>query len=139
MRKQSIAALCPCGSQRAFAGCCGPYLAGTAAPPTAEALMRSRYTAYSRGDAAYLLRTWHPATRPSELAMEAEVRWFDLQVLATSGGQAGDDSGTVHFCARYKINGKARRLEENSRFARLADGWYYLDGEAVAGKVEPRP
>ena len=47
---------CPCGSSAELETCCGQYLDGVAAP-TAEKLMRSRYTAFvlERGD--YLAAT----------------------------------------------------------------------------------
>ena len=106
---------CPCGSGQTFERCCAPYLSGEQFPLAAEALMRSRYTAYHEGDSAYLLDTWHPDTRPPTLSLEPEVHWIGLKVLETSQGQADDEFCTVHFQARYKVNGKAGRLEENSR------------------------
>ena len=69
---------CPCGSGRAFTACCGPYLAGTALPETAEALMRSRYTAYARRDGAYLSATWHPTTRRVDLGLDGKFAWFSV-------------------------------------------------------------
>jgi SEC-C motif-containing protein len=61
---------CPCGSGKPFDECCGPALAGVRPAADAAALMRSRYTAFARGDAAYLRVTWHPSTRPAELALD---------------------------------------------------------------------
>ena len=57
-------ALCPCGGPN-LSTCCGPYIAGAAIPDTAEALMRSRYTAYTQRNEAYLRATWHPSTLPA--------------------------------------------------------------------------
>ena len=54
---------CPCGSGRAFGACCGPALSGERPAPTAEALMRSRYTAFTLRDTAYLLASWHQIGR----------------------------------------------------------------------------
>lgn len=118
---------CPCGRPAAFADCCGRYLSGQAAPD-AEALMRSRYTAYTLGDEAYLLATWHPDTRPATLGLADETppRWLGLSVkrhLATDSEHA-----VVEFVARYKVAGRAFRLHETSRFERLAGDWYYRDG-----------
>lgn len=121
---------CPCDSGRPFSLCCAPYLAGASAAPSAEALMRSRYCAYTRRDAAYLSRTWHPSTRPTVLELEDEgLRWLGLKILKCTAGGAGDDSGTVEFVARYKVGGKAGRMHEVSRFVREGGAWYYLDGD----------
>ena len=121
---------CPCGSTRRYAVCCGPCLAGDLQPVTAEALMRSRYCAYVLGHEDYLLRTWHPSTRPARLddSTGDAVRWLGLKILRTAEGGANDRRGTVAFVARYKVGGEAHRLSETSRFVREADGWFYIDG-----------
>src|SRR6478672_10872304 len=77
-------ATCPCGGP-SLASCCGPYLAGAAVPATAEALMRSRYTAYTQRNEAYLRATWHPDTRPNEpiLAENETIQWLGLEVKST--------------------------------------------------------
>jgi len=90
--------------------------------------MRSRYCAYVRGLEAYLLDTWHSATRPKDsLAFDARLRWLGLEVrrhVATAGNEA-----EVEFIARSKLGGRAHRLHETSRFVREGDRWYYVDGE----------
>lgn len=123
--------LCPCDSGQPFAACCGPYLAGNKSASTAEALMRSRYCAYTRRDAAYLLRTWHPSTRPAVLDLEQDdgLRWLGLKILSRSAGGTEDGEGTVEFVARYKVGGKAGRMHEVSRFVREEGAWHYLEGE----------
>ncbi|MGD9786609.1 MAG: YchJ family protein [Sulfuricellaceae bacterium] len=118
---------CPCGSGKAFEACCGPYLAGAPAP-TPEALMRSRYTAYTLGDKDYLERTWHPSTRPADLELEKDVKWLGLKVVEARGGEQ-DETGTVRFVARFKVGGRGHRMEETSRFVREAGRWFYLDGD----------
>lgn len=114
-----------------YADCCGRYLEGKEAAPTAEALMRSRYTAYTleRGD--YLLATWHPGTRPVslELAGEPRRKWLGLEVRRHE--QVEPDHAIVEFVARYKVNGRAHRLHEISRFMREAGRWLYVDGDIV--------
>ena len=121
---------CPCGSGLAYPACCGRWHAGAEhlQAPSAEALMRSRYTAYVREDAAYLLATWHPSTRPpaEALAFEPGLRWLGLEVRhhASSG-----DTATVTFVARSKLGGRAHRLQETSRFAREGGRWTYVDGD----------
>jgi SEC-C motif-containing protein len=124
---------CPCGSGHRFSACCGPYLDGTALPETAEVLMRSRYTAYTLGDAAYLTATWHPTTRRKDLGLDEPVKWIGLEVLRCEAGGPGDTRGKVAFVARYKVGGRAHRLHEVSRFQRRDGRWYYLDGELDPG------
>jgi len=129
-----MAALCPCGSGASFPDCCRPYLRGEADAPTAEALMRSRYCAFVRRDAAHLARTWHPSTRPLDLESEFEdVQWRALEVLSATGGGEDDDTGTVTFVAHYAtgaISMGAHR--ETSRFARVDGRWLYVDGDVTA-------
>ena len=92
--------------------------------------MRSRYTAYVRGRADYLLQTWHPATRPAALDLSSEpTRWLGLQILRAVAGGSEDAQGIVEFVARYKVGGKAYRLREVSRFVREAGRWFYQDAE----------
>ncbi len=91
--------------------------------------MRSRYTAFARGDASYLLATWHPLTRPSRVQMDPAQHWIGLRILHTEAGAQDDDTGTVEFVARFKRNGRATRLQELSRFEKLDGRWYYLDGD----------
>lgn len=123
---------CPCGSGKAFGSCCGPRHDGSRPAPDAEALMRSRYSAFVLGNAAYLLATWHPDTRPGRLDLdEAPVpRWLGLQVKRHE--VLGPDEARVEFVARYKIGGRAFRLHETSRFTRRDGSWYYVDGEMHA-------
>ena len=123
--------LCPCGTHRDYAACCGRYHAGEAAPD-AEALMRSRYSAFVLGDADYLRITWHPDTRPIELGLDApgapKTVWLGLTVK--SHRITGPDTAEVAFVARYRIGGgSAVRMQENSRFVRLDGRWVYVDGE----------
>jgi SEC-C motif domain protein len=110
-----------------YAACCGRYHHGEAAP-TAEALMRSRYAAFAVGDAAYLRRTWDPATRPRRLHLDPATRWTGLEVLSTTGGGPADDAGTVAFRA-HRTGGT---LEERSAFRREAGRWLYV-GPLTAG------
>jgi len=108
--------------------CCGRFHAGAPAPD-AEALMRSRYSAYVLGLEGYLLATWHPATRPAALELNATPRpqWLGLAVKSHMPLDARQ--ATVEFVARYKINGRAFRLHETSRFEHAGGRWLYVDGE----------
>lgn len=120
---------CPCGRPLAYAACCGRYHAGEPAPD-AESLMRSRYSAYVRRDADYLLRTWHASTRPATLSLDepagARTSWLGLAVQRAA--DTGPDAAEVEFVARYRTGGgSAVRMAEHSRFVREEGQWYYLD------------
>jgi len=120
---------CPCGSNKTYIECCGRYLDGTAIPATAEALMRSRYTAYTLLREDFLLATWHVSTRPAQLdlAEEAANKWLGLQVKHHE--RQDDTHAVVEFVARYKIGGRAHRMHEVSRFIREDGRWFYVSGE----------
>jgi SEC-C motif domain protein len=116
---------CPCGLGEDYGSCCGRLHAGAPAP-TAEALMRSRYSAFAVGDAGYLLRTWHPSARPPDLSLDPDLRWTRLAVLETRDGGLFDDTGTVQFRAMYVQQGRRGVLAETSRFVRHGKRWTYL-------------
>jgi SEC-C motif-containing protein len=126
---------CPCGHADAkgrllsYDRCCGRYIDHWEAlpAPDAEALMRSRYTAFVREDATYLLATWHGSQRPQALDFEPAARWLGLEVKAFE--PTGEDTAEVEFVARYRLAGRAVRLHERSRFVREGGRWYYVDGE----------
>ncbi|WP_372352094.1 YchJ family protein [Streptomyces sp. KL116D] len=124
-------ATCACGLPRAYEGCCGRYHSGGAAAPTAEALMRSRYCAFTRRDAGYLLRTWHPDTRPPGIDFDPALSWTGLEIQETTEGSAFHQKGTVTFRARYRDGGRAGALHERSRFVRVAGAWVYVDGDFI--------
>ncbi len=91
--------------------------------------MRSRYSAFARGETDYLLATWHPETRPSRVRLDPGQKWIGLSIKATEAGQQEQGEGTVEFVARFKVAGKGHRLHERSRFEKIDGSWYYLDGE----------
>ena len=117
---------CPCGSGAPYDDCCGRYHRGAATAPTAEALMRSRYSAFAVGDPAYLLRTWHPSTRPRTLTLDPDQQWSRLVVLAGTGGGLLDTEGTVEFRALWVHRGRSDALHERSRFVREDGQWLYV-------------
>jgi SEC-C motif-containing protein len=126
---------CPCGSGSALDSCCGPVVWDDKPAPTAERLMRSRYTAFVLEDEAHLLRTWHTSTRPAEVRFVPGQRWTGLQVLATVGGELLDQEGAVEFRAHHERRGRAQSLHELSRFVRDDAGrWVYLG--AVEAEVD---
>jgi SEC-C motif-containing protein len=122
---------CPCGSGAAYADCCGRWHAGPLhlQAPTAEALMRSRYSAYVLELSDYLRDTWHPSTRLAEpLRFGEGVRWLGLEVRRQVQTDAGH--AVVEFVARSKQGGRAARLHETSRFVHEDGRWFYVDGYA---------
>jgi SEC-C motif domain protein len=123
---------CPSGSGLPLGECCGRLHDGTATAATAEQLMRSRYSAFVLGDAAYLLATWHPSTRPRSLELDDAVRWTGLDVLGTTGGSLLAAEGTVEFRASYVIGHRPGAQHENSRFVRDGGQWRYLDGLSLS-------
>lgn len=120
---------CPCLSGEQYADCCGRFHRGDEAP-TAEQLMRSRYSAFVVRDAAYLLRTWHPDTRPAELELDPATEWRRLDIVSTSRGGPLDSEGTVEFKAHFRHDGERGVHHEKSRFLRVDRRWYYLDEAA---------
>lgn len=91
--------------------------------------MRSRYTAYAVGDTDHLFRTWHPATRPTEVELDGALRWTRLDILDV----AGDESeGVVEFAAHWTSGQAATRQDgvarERSTFTQRAGRWVYRDG-----------
>ncbi len=98
--------------------------------------MRSRYCAYVLGDIPYVLRTWHPSTRPAAIDPAAIPDWCGLDILRTEQGQAGDDQGIVEFRATALLQGKVFILHEVSRFVREAGQWLYVAGDITADSAQ---
>ena len=91
--------------------------------------MRSRFSAYTLGDDHYLLKSWHPTTRPQTLELNANQKWLGLKIKDTVNGET---ESYVEFVARFKIDGRGHRLHERSRFIKEGGHWYYVDGELKA-------
>lgn len=133
---------CPCLSGLTYAECCGRFHTGQAEAPTAEALMRSRFSAFATGDVAYLLHSWHPDTRPETLELDDTLRWYRLDILDTVAGSFPDSTGVVEFAAYWKRKpgqdpvpeGEPRNgmQQERSRFARHDRRWVYIDDQETA-------
>jgi SEC-C motif-containing protein len=120
---------CPCGSALGYGACCGRFHIGALhlQAPTAEALMRSRHSAYALGLHDYLLATWHASTRPASLEADPPgLKWLGLEVRSHEQQDAG--LATVEFVARSKLGGRAQRLHAISRFVREDGRWFYVDG-----------
>ena len=117
---------CPCGSGATYLACCARLHAGQADATTAEQLMRARYSAFAKGDAAYLLKSWSRETRPARLdALEARD-WIGLEIEATE--DLGINEASVTFTARYRVGEAEGRLRERSVFRREDGRWVYVDG-----------
>lgn len=120
---------CPCGRNAALPACCARYI-GTGVPaPDAESLMRSRYTAFVRGDTAHLLATWHAGTRPASIELDDGVKWLGLDVKRHTPVDA--THAEVEFVARSRAKGRGQRLHERSRFVREDGHWFYVDGDIL--------
>ncbi len=121
---------CPCGRPLPYARCCQALHDGTPAAD-AEALMRSRYSAYVLGLEDYLQDTWHSSTRPTGPLFDGETqpKWIGLEVRSFKA--TGDNTAEVEFLARCRIGGRAQRMHELSRFVREDGRWFYLDGDQL--------
>ncbi|MCP2048479.1 UNVERIFIED_ORG: SEC-C motif-containing protein [Paenarthrobacter nicotinovorans] len=122
---------CPCLSGEQYDQCCGRFHRGEADAPTAEQLMRSRYSAFVVLDPLYLLRTWHSSTRPASMDLDPDLQWRRLDILGISKGGPLDSSGTVEFAAHYRSDGERGVQRELSRFVREGKRWYYVDGDVL--------
>jgi SEC-C motif-containing protein len=118
--------MCPCGLPQPYGLCCGRFHRGEAAAPTAELLMRSRFTAFAVRDAPYLMQTWHPSTRPRRLRIDPTDRWTRLEILGRTGGGLLESVATVEFRAHHLHRGLPDVMHENSRFQRDDGRWSYL-------------
>ena len=126
-------AQCPCGSGFNLDECCGPIIMGGTPAPTAEALMRSRFTAFVRGDQDHIEGTQAKEERDkfdrsAAQSMFNSVEWVSLEVFGTSLGGEDDDTGTVDFVARFKRDGELLDHRERSNFRREEGQWVYVDG-----------
>ena len=124
---------CACGSGANYADCCELFHAGAEKASTAEALMRSRYCAYVRGQIDYLVDTTLATVRTTDLWVNYKstadsIQWIGLKVMSASQGGAEDKTGKVEFKAIYIQDGKQAIHHECSRFRRSGGNWYYVDG-----------
>jgi SEC-C motif-containing protein len=124
---------CPCGRMQgkrslSFEQCCQRYLDyfDSMPAPDAESLMRSRYSGFVLQRSDYLLKTWDASHRPAEVDFDANTKWLGLQVKMHRTIDL--EHAEVEFVARYRVQGKASRLHELSRFVYRDGRWYYIDG-----------
>ncbi len=123
---------CLCGSGKHYTACCEPFILHKALPPTAEALMRSRFVAYAQKNEAYLLSSWDDNSKKKpasiDFAKEGELSWTGLDIVQCKKGGEKDKKGIVEFKACYELDGEAHTLHEISRFIKKDNRWFYLDG-----------
>jgi SEC-C motif-containing protein len=108
--------------------CCGLYHSGEKYAPTAEALMRSRFTAFAMQNQAYILETWDLTKRPSRVDFQDAIKWERLEVIEKKKGGDKDVKGIVEFKAYYLLDSDKYVVNEISRFRKEQGRWYYLDG-----------
>ncbi len=132
---------CPCGSGIELSQCCLPFIQGKRKPDTAEQLLRSRYTAFTRVDVDYVLNTHHSKTRHEVKREEIEEwaknsKWLELKIAQKEAGEASDNQGVILFCARYHADGKDQDHWEQSYFEKEEGEWRFLDAKGVqAGPI----
>ena len=138
---------CPCGKGESLETCCGPYIDGSKIPETAEALMRSRYTAFATGTVDYIIATHDPDRRGDVDEQGAadwskNSEWLGFELISTENGGPNDDAGVVEFVAKYKIKGVTLTHRERSIFRKHNGRWVFVDGQMVNGppvkRSEPR-
>ena len=131
--------LCPCGSEIAFADCCQPLLKGSRSADTAEALLRSRYTAHATKEFEYLFNTTLPSSRREDdtkgtAAWSRKLDWQRLEIRHVEQGGPEDTTGVVEFVARYRKDGQAFDHHEVAEFKKVEDRWYFYDGNPPTPK-----
>ncbi|MCB1851633.1 MAG: SEC-C domain-containing protein [Gammaproteobacteria bacterium] len=133
--------VCPCGSNLEFDLCCNPIISGERDAPTAEALMRARYSAFATCQVDFLHQSLHPEHRADHdrnatQRWAANSEWLGLEIAATEGGMESDREGMVEFIATFKEKGVTRRYHEQSQFKKEDGRWFFVDGNMVKPKTE---
>lgn len=131
---------CPCGSGKKYDECCGAIISGSAKAETAEALMRSRYSAYVMHEIDYIVKT---CTSGEQEAIDVEEtrrwseesEWQGLKIIRTEKGKASDKEGIVEFSATYSRKGLRDVHLERAYFKKVDDAWLYESGELIPTTV----
>lgn len=129
---------CPCGSGAPFAECCEPLIGGVRPAATAESLMRSRYSAYTRAEMGYLYETTHPDHRKGydhegTRQWAESSQWLGLEIVSARGGE-DDTLGEVEFIATYLEGKTEHRHHELGKFRKMDGRWLFVDGRMVTAK-----
>ncbi len=129
---------CPCGSEKEYGECCGPIIDGTTLAPSAEALMRSRYSAFVKGELDHIERTDAPEIRGDFNRAELEhvvreCKWHNLKIkkVIESG-----ETAQIECVIRFLYNRQEMIQTEISSFRRENGHWLYVSGE-INPKQEP--
>jgi SEC-C motif-containing protein len=135
--------LCPCGTNKAYRLCCEPFISGTQLPPTPEALMRSRYTAFAQANMDYIAETMKGPVKDqfnveSSKQWAQHVTWLGLDVIDVTPVTEQDDKGFVEFNVRYRFQNKAENIHERSEFHKEGNRWFYVNGEPGAAATQRR-
>ncbi len=126
--------MCPCGSGNSYETCCEPMIRGTEPATTAEAMLRSRYTAHAKREVGYIVQTTHPDKRSDEDEKTVDrwtrkTEWHSLKILESENGGPEDDEGTLSFEASYTEKGEKRKHQEIATFKKVDGTWYFYDAE----------
>jgi SEC-C motif-containing protein len=129
---------CPCGSDKTYAACCGLFHSGKALAPSAEELMRSRYTAFVKNEMTYLQETTDPQTLGG-IDENANREWAErakFQKLEILNSEEKGTKGVVEFKAYYAIDGEDFVHHEVSTFRKQAGEWFFKSGKIKAEKTK---
>ena len=129
---------CPCGSGRDYSACCGQYIGGKAKAPTAEALMRSRYSAYVEHAIDYIINTCEHRGKDdidykSTRDWSEQSTWLGLKIISVEKGGLADNDGVVEFEATYEKDGLKDVHHETAKFKKEGGEWLYIEG-----RISPR-
>ena len=141
MREEYLEDDCPCGTGELFKICCDPFISGEKNAPTAEKLMRSRYSAFVVQEPEYIFETHNPETRDEVdldeiAAWSTQSIWEGLSIIDTEAGGESDDKGVVEFVARYTVKNKGNHHHERSTFDKKDGKWWFTDGKLINDTVK---
>jgi SEC-C motif-containing protein len=133
--------ICPCGSEKEFSKCCEPYINGKKSAPTAESLMRARYSAFATGAVEYIFKTHHESTKGTLdqdgiKSWALESTWLGLSIVETKEGGEKDSTGEVEFRCQFNYGGKDQYHHELSSFKKENGEWFFVDGKLIDGTVK---
>ncbi|SNR52185.1 YchJ family protein [Lutibacter flavus] len=123
---------CPCSIEKKYSDCCKKAHQNIGSVSSAEALMRSRYSAFVLANIEYLQKSHHSKTRPLKKEKRdiekwtKSVKWLKLEVLNTTKDTTNDSTGTVEFKAFFMENGNINVIHENSKFVKENNHWVYV-------------
>jgi len=134
---------CPCNSGLDYSQCCEPYIKGSAKPETCEALLRSRYSAYTLGELDYIYETIHPEQKAQHDTKATkkwadESTWLDFEIIGIKEGLKEDEEGAIEFKVKYRQGNQNITHHEMAFFRKDEGDWYFFDGEPVTPETYVR-